>query len=128
MPLFRDLRSGENFHILLWLFKDLFWVMDVHIAGVIMVVPTVAMALWIAWKSRADQGELAHSLAVVFWITANSTWMIGEFFLNDGLRPIVALLFASGLACVAIYYAVFAPRRRRRMHAPPSTDGTPTPR
>lgn len=122
MPLIRDLRSGENFHIVLWLFKDLFWVMDLHLPGVVMVVPTVAMAIWIAWKSRADKGELAHSLAVVLWILANSTWMIGEFFFNDGLRPAVAILFVLGLSCVGWYHAVILPRQRRADAVAPTND------
>lgn len=109
-----DLRSSENFHIVLWLFKDLCWVMDLHLAGVIMVVPTVAMAVHIAWRCRHDLGELLHSLAVVFWILANSVWMIGEFFLNDGTRPLAVTLFVAGLFCVAWFYTVELPRRRIR--------------
>ncbi len=51
------------------------------------------MAIYIAWKSRKGSSELLHSIAVVFWIMANSTWMIGEFFHDDQLRPAVAVLF-----------------------------------
>lgn len=109
-----DLRSSENFHIVLWLLKDLCWVMDLHLAGVIMVVPTVAMAVHIAWRYRHDVVELLHSLAVVLWILANSVWMIGEFFLNDGTRPLAVVLFAAGLFCVAWFYLVELPRRRVR--------------
>lgn len=110
MSLFKTIRSSENFHIVLWLVKDLCWVMDLHLAGVIMIVPTVAMAAWIAWRCRGDIGEFLHSLAVVFWITANSVWMIGEFFLEDGTRPISAVLFGCGLLCTGWYYAVIRPR------------------
>ena len=49
----RSLRAGENFHILLWLLKDLCWIMDFKVLGMIMVVPTVAMAVWIAWIAPA---------------------------------------------------------------------------
>lgn len=120
MPLFRNIRSGENFHILLWLLKDLFWVSDLHVPGVIMILPTVAMALWLTWQCRHDKGELAHALAVVLWILANSTWMIGEFFFDDGSRPLVALLFGAGLVCVAVYHGVIAPRERRLAAAAPA--------
>ncbi len=112
--MFRSLRASENFHIVLWLLKDLCWVMDLKLAGVIMVVPTVAMAVHIAWRSRADIGELLHSVAVVFWILANGTWMIGEFFLADGTRPLAATFFIAGLLSVLWYYAVELPRKLRR--------------
>jgi hypothetical protein len=114
------LRATENFHIVLWLFKDLCWVQDQKLLGTIMIVPTVLMAIWIAWRSRTDLGELLHSVAVVCWICANSTWMLGEFFANDGTRPLATAFFVAGLACVAWYYAVVRPRRKRheRAHRP----------
>lgn len=111
--MFKSLRASENFHIVLWLFKDLCWVMDLKLFGVIMVAPTVAMAAWIAWRSRTDIGELLHSLAVVFWICANSVWMIGEFFYNDGTRPVATIFFALGLLTVAWYYLFLRPFRRK---------------
>lgn len=117
--MFRTVRAGENFHIVLWLVKDLCWVLDLHLAGVIMIVPTVAMAIWIAWLTRHDTCELFHSLAVVAWIMANGTWMLGEFFLEDGTRPVATVFFTLGLACVAWYHlraGNLRPRRRRVHH------------
>lgn len=108
-----SLRANENFHILLWLLKDLCWVLDLKVAGLVMIVPTVAMAMVIAWQCRGDVGELLHAVAVVLWILANGTWMIGEFFFEDGTRPLAAAFFATGLLVVAWYYAVVRPRRRR---------------
>lgn len=110
MSLFRSIRSTENFHIVLWLFKDLCWVMDLHVAGLIMIVPTVSMAVWLAWRSRASVGELLHSIAVVRWITANSIWMVGEFFYRDTTRHLAACFFVAGLLCAAYYYLVLLPR------------------
>jgi hypothetical protein len=112
MPLPSTLRSRENFHIVLWLIKDLLWVMDVHWAGTLMIIPTVGMAVWLTWSARHDANEFLHSLAVVFWILANSTWMIGEFFYDDGSRPLAAAFFIAGLSCVGCYHAVIAPRKR----------------
>lgn len=109
-----SLRANENFHIVLWLLKDLCWVMDLKLAGVIMVVPTAAMAIYIAWRSRSEIGEFLHCLAVVAWILANSTWMIGEFFYQDGTRPLATAFFVAGLALVGWYYLIVLPRRLRR--------------
>jgi hypothetical protein len=111
------LRATENFHIVLWLFKDLCWVQDLRLLGTLLIVPTVLMAMWIAWRSRDEIGELLHSLAVVFWILANSTWMLGAFFANDSTRPLATVFFVCGLACVAWYYVIVLPRRRRRSAA-----------
>ncbi len=76
-----------------------------------MILPTIAIALHILWRSRHDAGEMLHALAVVFWIMANSIWMIGEFFYDDGLRPWATLLFTCGIMAVALYYLVILPRR-----------------
>ncbi|HRH38853.1 MAG TPA: hypothetical protein PK760_10935, partial [Flavobacteriales bacterium] len=108
----RSLRAGENLHIVFWLMKDLCWVSDFKLLGMIMIVPTLAMAIWIAWRSREDIGELLHSLAVVFWIMANGTWMTGEFFYNDGTRPIAIGFFIAGLLTLLPYYGYVLPRKR----------------
>ncbi len=108
----RSLRASENFHIVLWLVKDLCWVMDLKVMGMIMIVPTVLMAMWIAWRSRGDMGELLHSLAVVFWIMANGTWMTGEFFFEDGTRPIAIGFFIAGLLSVLPFYTLLLSRKR----------------
>ena len=111
--MFKSLRASENFHIVLWLFKDLCWVMDLRLFGTIMITPTVAMAVWIAWRSRADIGEFLHSLAVVFWICANGTWMLGEFFCDDCTRPLATVFFVLGLLSVAWFYLFLKPFRRK---------------
>ncbi len=108
-----SLRASENFHIVLWLFKDLCWVQDLQVLGTLMIAPTVLMAIWIAWRSRDETGEFLHSLAVVCWICANSVWMLGEFFAHDGTRPFATVFFVLGLVCVAWYYLAVLPRRRR---------------
>jgi hypothetical protein len=114
MSLFKTIRSSENFHIVLWLMKDLCWVMDFQLLGVVMITPTLGMAAWIAWRCRGDVSEFLHSLAVVFWITANSIWMIGEFFFDDHSRHFAAIFFVAGLLCVAWYYLVILPRQQAR--------------
>lgn len=91
--------------------KDTFWVTDFKIPGLVMIIPTIGMALYITFKSRAWSEELYHNLAVVCWIFANSIWMIGEFFFNDTLRPFAIVFFSLGLFIIAAYYL---PRLWRR--------------
>lgn len=100
----QHIRKFENAHIVLWLIKDTCWIQNFKLAGVIMVVPTVGMAIYITWLSRPDARELAHNLAVCCWIVANSIWMVGEFFCHDTTRQLATVFFAFGLAIIAGYY------------------------
>ncbi len=113
-----NFRRTENMHILLWLLKDVSWAMNMRIAGIIMIIPTLTVALLITWQTRHTRSELFHNLAVDFWITANCTWMIGEFFQWDenlwhgyGLRQASIIPFSMGLAVLAWYYLVLYKKR-----------------
>jgi hypothetical protein len=98
------IRKFENVHIVLWLLKDSCWAMDWRAAGMVMVVPTIAMAIYISWLSRSALKELIHNLAVCSWILANSIWMIGEFFFDDNTRPFSLVFFILGLGLIAAYH------------------------
>ncbi len=77
---------------------------DFKTAGVIMVIPTILVAIWIAWINRRDKSDLAYNLAVCCWICANSVWMVGEFYYNGTTRPIAKVFFLSGLFIIAVHY------------------------
>ncbi len=76
-------RKTENLHIVFWLMKDISWCLMFRTLGVIMIVPTLGAAIFISWRARDNKTDLAHNLAVVFWITANAWWMLAEFFEFD---------------------------------------------
>jgi hypothetical protein len=103
-----NIRKFENLHILLWLLKDLFWVTLSEVAGVIMIVPAVGLAIYITWLARDIKAELFHNLAVCCWIIANSVWMVGEFFYDDSTRMITGILFITGLSFITWYYVRYA--------------------
>ncbi len=111
----KQIRNLENTHILLWLIKDASWVMNFKTLGVAMIIPTIAMAVYLTVLSRNDRKELLHNLAVTCWISANSIWMIGEFYLNDSTRPFAAVFFILGLIFVGIHYfgLLFSSRKVR---------------
>ncbi len=112
--MYEKLRKIENLHVVFWLIKDCCWVSDYKTIGVLMIAPTLLIALYISWRTRHAIAELAHNLAVTFWICANSTWMIGEFFFADGTRPIARVFFFFGIGVLAMYYAwKFFTRRGR---------------
>ena len=97
-------RKIENLHILLWIVKDACWVADFKIFGTIMIFPTVGVAVWLTIRMRDKYEELMHNLTVIAWICANATWMIGEFYFDDGTRPVALVFFFIGISFLAIYY------------------------
>lgn len=114
MKSIHDIRKVENFHILLWLVKDLCWVSLSKELGVIMIVPTLAFAIYITWRNRFDKVELLHNLAICLWICANSVWMIGEFYFEDKTRGLATMFFIAGLICISYYYLLDELPRRIR--------------
>ena len=111
----------EHMHILFWLVKDIAWCMVWKPLGLLMVLPTLGISIVIAWRTRAYPSELAHNLAIVFWITANSYWMSSEFFEFDTVQVMphvtgkhLALVpFLTGLGILLYYYLVQKPRDAR---------------
>lgn len=116
MPTSR-LRKIENLHILLWLIKDTCWALVWRPGGIMMIAPTVGVAIYLLIRSRHDRTEMYHNLAVCMWIMANSTWMLGEFFAHD-LRPIAVCFFSVGLLTLLIYYLVYAAKDRSSTKLP----------
>lgn len=111
-------RRVENLHILFWLVKDAAWALNLREVGVFMIVPTLSAALLITWQTRRIFSELMHNLAVDFWIIANCTWMIGEFYGLDegiyGLRHLALIPFGIGLLILFTYYVLYYSRKSFR--------------
>lgn len=111
----KDIRKVENMHVALWLLKDVSWCQSWHVLGLLMVAPTLAVAGYITWKTRAIASEFYHNLVVCLWICANITWMIGEFFFQDGTRGYARFFFFAGMGILAAHYLwELAERLRRR--------------
>ncbi len=108
-------RKTENLHIVFWLLKDISWAMLWRPLGLIMLLPTLTLAIRITIQTRHLKSELFHNLAVVFWIAANGYWMIVEFFWSDFdfLRYYAAIPFGIGIIFIAIYYLLILPKEKR---------------
>lgn len=103
----RDWHPLEYAHVLLWLLKDTCWAMHWTTFGSIMVVPTVLAAYVITWIQRKRAVVLVHNLAISFWISANSLWMLAEFYeMEPQLKPWAVVGFGLGLAILLGWYAV----------------------
>ena len=108
-------RRLENLHILLWLLKDFCWISDYKILGLIMIVPTISVAIFITFKYRSVAAELWHNLAIVCWISANSIWMIGEFYFEDTTRSVALIFFYPGFISVGYYYLINEPFWKKKI-------------
>jgi hypothetical protein len=108
-------RRLENLHIVFWLIKDLCWCLVFPPLGIAMIFPTLLISLVITWRNRHIVTELAHNLAISLWITANSYWMISEFFHFDEevlsgsitYKHVAVIPFALGILCLLWYYGYY---------------------
>ncbi|NDC40571.1 MAG: hypothetical protein EBZ77_03330 [Chitinophagia bacterium] len=103
----------ENGHIFLWLLKDTCWAMEFKVGGLVMIVPTIAVAIYILWRSRGHRQDFFHNIAVCLWITGNSVWMTGEFFKQEW-RGAATIIFIVGLAIMGFYYLFYFKKDRMR--------------
>ncbi len=105
-------RRLENLHIVFWLMKDISWCLLWRTLGVVMIAPTLGAAIFITWRARHIRTDLAHNLAIVFWIAANAWWMLAEFYGFDenplwrgfSGRELALLPFLIGAAILAWHY------------------------
>lgn len=117
-------RKLENLHIVFWLCKDISWCMIWKPLGIAMIVPTLVIAIYISHCTRALKSELAHNLAIVFWISANAYWMISEFFEFDTAliwenvtgKHMALIPFTIGASILAYYYLIQRPREIKEKH------------
>lgn len=115
-------RKMENMHIVFWLIKDVSWCMIWKVMGLAMIAPTLAIAIIIAWRTRDIKSELAHNLAITFWISANAYWMISEFFHFDTIhiwrqfegKHLAIIPFVIGVVILANYYLLQRPKEERQ--------------
>ncbi len=118
-------RKMENLHILFWLMKDISWCLIFKEMGIAMIIPTLAIAIWITARNSEIRSELSHNMAIVFWITANGYWMVSEFFGFDEMivwrqvtgKNLALIPFIIGLLILLHYYLVIRPKEKN-LHNP----------
>jgi len=97
------MRHFENIHIPLWLLKDTCWMMQWKTLGMIMIAPTISVAVYIAFRSYGFKQFWLNS-AICFWIAANAYWMCVEFFEREELKYYAAIPFCLGFICTFYFY------------------------
>jgi hypothetical protein len=103
MDVFDKIRKFENLHIVFWLMKDTCWMLELKWLGAIMVLPTLGLCFYIIHKTTHTQ-EVLINIAILFWICANSFWMLMEFFGNAELKCFAGIPFGLGFLFVGLFY------------------------
>jgi hypothetical protein len=73
-----------------------------------MIVPTLLLSLYLSWRCRKNMGDFLPNAAVTFWITANSIWMLDEFY-SLGIRLICLLFFGAGTLVITFWLIKYFP-------------------
>lgn len=115
-------RKMENLHIVFWLFKDVAWCLGLKWLGTVMIVPTLIISIVIAYRTRQYVSELCHNLAITVWISANSYWMVSEFFGFDHkiiwgvytFKHLAIIPFTIGILILAYYYLIWKPMHAKK--------------
>jgi hypothetical protein len=107
-------RKTENLHIIFWLIKDMCWAVLFKPLAILMIVPTLGVALLITWQTRKIKSELFHNLAIDFWISANAFWMLTEFIGHDELRYYASIPFSIGIGLIGYWYLIAAPAQKKQ--------------
>lgn len=102
----------EIIHIPLWLIKDLCWLFVWDVLGIIIAIPTIVVALIIVLISTEDKSKFYPNLSILFWITANSLWMIAEFY-NLNIKHYAAIPFSLGLLSFFIFLLTTKPSSKQ---------------
>lgn len=101
----KNARFFENFHILLWLIKDSFWLLEWRIVGTIMIIPTILVALIIAIKTFKES-DFYLNIAVCCWISSNAFWMLCEFYNWLDYKIFAIYPFLIGLLFTGYYFYI----------------------
>jgi hypothetical protein len=105
MDLLEKIRRYESMHIVFWLVKDSCWMLEQKVLGTCMIIPTVALAAYLVFKTIRTR-DFYINMAIFFWISANSFWMLMEFFNENQYKNFAAIPFALGFVFVGLFYIV----------------------
>ncbi len=95
-------RGAENFHIYLWIAKDLAWASDLYWPAMIFGSLALAWCMVLCYFAFFSGGmeEVYMLIATVLWLSGNFVWMAGEVFDGDDdyVVPKTAIMFEVSLS------------------------------
>lgn len=105
----KNFRVYEYLHIPFWLLKDSAWALGIKPMGVLMIFPTLTLAILIAIKTRKTIHELLPNISILLWIIANSIWMCDEFF-ELGIKSYCYFPFILGVIIILWWLVFYFPK------------------
>ena len=81
-------RGAENFHIILWIAKDISWTQDNRDAAMFFGVSALCWCVVLAYHACMKRAyiEIYFLIPLVMWLSANFLWMYGEVY-NRPIHP-----------------------------------------
>jgi hypothetical protein len=101
-------RILENLHLPFWLIKDACWAMALKPLALLMILPTVSLAIYLVIRTRKEIKDFLPNLSIACWITANSIWMCDEFY-QLGIKDFSLVFFCFGIISIAIWLWKYFP-------------------
>ncbi len=106
-------RGAENFHIYLWVAKDLCWVQDYVWPGICFGGLAVAWMGILAYHAIESHNyeEVYMLLCTALWLIGNFVWMEGELVNEDDYiaAPACGHIFEAAFALLMVYYVFLRP-------------------
>lgn len=104
-----SVRGIENWHVYLWLLKDLFWSLNYTICGTVFGIFAIVFTVIIIWnRVRSSNSEdTLFGIVLLIWLIGNFWWMRSEFIENNetGVKGrIEAGWILISAFCVAFLY------------------------
>jgi hypothetical protein len=83
---FHTFSEYETLHVLLWTFKDLWWVWDMPWLCLATVVVVILLSVDLCYLLATHAGQFVefwHSVVLLIWVIANATWALGEMLIEN---------------------------------------------
>lgn len=114
LPYYLSARGAENFHLCLWIGKDLCWTQDNYVGSMIFGISALAWCGLLFYNAISVKAweEVYNLVAVTMWLSANFLWMIDEVeYQNDDETAIlkVAIVMETAIAWILLYHVVLKP-------------------
>ena len=110
---YTTVRGAENFHIYLWIAKDIAWTQDLYYPAMIFGSLALAWCLVLLGFAVRAGGilEVYMWIPMVMWLAANFFWMSGEVFNGDDdyVVPRTAYIMESAISWILLYHVILRP-------------------
>lgn len=97
-------KAREEAPVVLNLIKDTGWCYTYGLVSVVAFIPVFTFQCYEAWRARKEGWhKVMVNVAGAIAVLGNATWMVGDIFFHDHLRPYVKWIFNTGFVMVGLY-------------------------